>query len=867
AAVLVLMGILAGTVGGSYDDDFTIPGASSQKALDQLSMTFPQAAMTSATFVVIAPDGMAITDAAIKDELESASSQLEKVSFVDQVQLPYNEYVDGLISDDGSTGLVSVLIQAETVGDITDEMRAQLVDVGAQLQDALPTGSEVHVGGDAFAISIPSVSIVVAFGLVVAIIVLLLTLGSVWAAMMPVISALVGAGISILLIQASSGIFAVSSTVLLLALMLSLAVGIDYSLFIVSRHRDQLAKGADPEESAARAVATAGSAVVFAGTTVVIALIGLGIAGLPFLTVMGVFAAISVATEVALALTLLPAMLGFAGERLRPKRASDRTARFHPARWWVGVVTKVPALTVAGVVVGLGLLAIPATHLHLALPNSGNNPPTAPDRITYDLISERFGPGYNGPLVITGSIVESDDPLGVIDGIKTDVEGIEGVKLVQMAVPNESIDTMLINVIPTTAPDDVATEGLVERLRALAPTWADEYGVKTYVTGFTAVGIDVSTQLGRALLPFGIFVVGLSLVLLTMVFRSVWVPIKAALGYVLSVCAAFGIVTLVFNDGIGRQLVNLHDPQPVISFLPIILMGILFGLAMDYEVFLTTRMREEYVHGNHADPVEEGFLHSSKVVVAAALIMISVFGFFIPEGDVSIKPIALGLAVGVAIDAFVVRMTLGPAAMKLLGNRAWNLPPWLERRLPVLDAEGEAITHELSLADWPTPGATQVIYGENLGLVTDSGATLFSGVDVDVKPGHSLVITGEAPERRGLLLALTGRLSLTSGDLKVLGMVQPQEAGRLRRRSTFVDGGDPDAARALTDPLGDLVVVDNADRLTARARDALRALTRSAADGDPVPTVVLGATSAETVADLLPHRASDEAALTLGGIS
>ncbi|MFV0453264.1 MAG: MMPL family transporter, partial [Propioniciclava sp.] len=210
------------------------------------------------------------------------------------------------------------------------------------------------------------------------------------------------------------------------------------------------------------------------------------------------------------------------------------------------------------------------------------------------------------------------------------------------------------------------------------------------VTGFTAVGIDVSTQLGRALLPFGIFVVGLSLVLLTMVFRSLWVPLKAALGYVLSVCAAFGLVALVFNDGIGRQLINLHELQPVISFLPIMLMGILFGLAMDYEVFLTTRMREEYVHGNHDTPVEEGFVHSAKVVVAAALIMVSVFGFFIPEGDTTLKPIAFGLAIGVAIDAFIVRMTLGPAAMKLLGARAWHLPRWLERRLPVLDAEGEA---------------------------------------------------------------------------------------------------------------------------------------------------------------------------------
>ncbi|MFV0405295.1 MAG: MMPL family transporter [Propioniciclava sp.] len=865
ALVLTIIGALAATVGGSYDDDFTIPGASSQKAFDQLSMTFPEAAMTSATLVVIAPDGASMHDAGIQARLESGATQLERVSFVEQVQLPYNEYVDGLISSDGSTGLVSVLLDADGASDITDEMRAELVAIGGELEASLPEGSEVHVGGDAFAISLPTVTIVEALGLVVAIIVLLFTLGSVRAAVMPVINALVGAAISILLIQAASGVFSINSTVLLLALMLALAVGIDYSLFIVSRHRDQLAAGMEAEESAARAVATAGSAVVFAGLTVVIALVGLGIAGLPFLTVMGIFAAIAVASEVLLALTLLPAMLGFAGERLRPKPVADRKPRVNLFAWWVGLVTKVPALTVAIVVVGLGLLAVPATQLHLALPNSGHNPHEAPDRLTYDLISERFGPGFNGPLVITGSIVESDDPIAVIDGIKADVEAIDGVELVQMAVPNESIDTMLINVVPATAPDDPATDLLVERLREQAPAWEDEYGVTTYVTGFTAVGIDVSTQLGRALVPFGIFVVGLSLVLLTMVFRSLWVPLKAALGYVLSVCAAFGLVTLVFNQGIGRQLINLTDPQPVISFLPIMLMGILFGLAMDYEVFLTSRMREEYVHGNRTDPVEQGFVHSAKVVVAAALIMVSVFGFFIPEGDATLKPIAFGLAIGVAIDAFIIRMTLGPAAMKLLKQRAWSLPPWLERRLPVLDAEGEAITHELSLADWPTPGATQVIYGENLGVSTRAGRELFAQVDLDVEPGHTLILSGDDPGRRALLLALTGRLALTSGDLKVLGMVQPQESGRLRRRSTFVDGADPDAARALADPVGELVVVDNVDRLSAEATAALRRLTDAAPDDTEATTVVLGAADPATAHALLAHRASAPEALTLGG--
>ncbi len=858
---IAAIGVLAATVGGSFDDEFRIPGASSQVALDQLRMTFPEAAMSSASIVVLAPSGAKVTDAAVRGEVERAASELEEIEWVALAQLPYNEYVKGLISDDETAALLNVRVDGYSVSTFTDAQREQLREVGTRLQQAIP-GSEVHVGGDLFAMNMPTVTPVEGIGVLLAVVVLVVVLGSLWAAMMPIVSALIGAGTSILLILAAAGITPINSTTMILALMLALAVGIDYSLFVVSRHRDQLATGMEVEESAARATATAGSAVVFAGLTVIIALVGLGVAGIPFLTTMGIFAALAVAIEVVLSLTLLPAMLGFAGERLRPKPSKRKKegGGFNASTWWVGVVTKVPALTIAIVVVGLGALAIPAQHLQLALPNSGRNEPTAPDRITFDVISDRFGVGYNGPLVITGTIVESTDPMGLIDELKADVEQVPGVKMVAMAVPNPNADTALIQVIPTTGPDDPETTELVHRLRALFPVWQQEHGVNMALTGFTAVAIDVSAQLAAALLPFGIFVVGLSLVLLAIVFRSVWVPVKAALGYLLSVGAAFGLTTLVFNQGIGNQFVNLHDAQPIISFLPIILMGILFGLAMDYEVFLTSRMREEYVHGNHVDPTEAGFVHSAKVVVAAAIIMIAVFAFFIPEGGGTIKPIAFGLAVGVAFDAFFVRMTLGPAVMSLLHGRAWWLPKRLARRLPHMDAEGEALAHQLSLADWPTPGATQAIYGEGLGAATER-ITLFEGVDMDVQPGHTLVVTGDAAPRRALLLALTGRLALTSGELKVLGLVLPQESGTLRRRATFVDAADPDAARALTDPVGDLVAVEGADHLAADAREALLHLIQRAAPG---LTLVLGAADADRVRDLIPaSRNRDE--LPLGG--
>lgn len=864
--ILVVLGGLAAAVGGSFNDEFDIPGASSQMALDELKMTFPEAALSSANVIVLAPEGQKVTDPAVQGAIEDGIAVFEELDWVEMAQSPFNEYVDGLISDDGTAALVSVrALEGFGPSNLTDAQRELLVEAGAAVQAQIP-GSEVHVGGDLFSVSMPHVSAIEAIGVGIAIIVLLVVLGSLRAALMPVISALVGAGASVLVIVIAAGVIPIMSTTLLLALMLALAVGIDYSLFIVSRHRDQLATGMDAEESAARATATAGSAVVVAGATVIVALVGLSVAGIPFLGIMGVFSAVAVAIEVALALTLLPAMLGFAGDRIRPKEARLALAEGRPieehaapdawtraSRWWVRVITKVPLITIVAVIALLGGLALPAQNLQLALPNSGQNPPGAPDRITFDLVTERFGAGYNAPLVITGTIVESTDPMGLVTELADEVERVPGVKLVAMAVPNPNADTGLIQVIPTTGPDDPATQELVRNLHALTDTWRADRGLDMNITGYTAVALDVSAQLAGALLPFAVFVVGLSLVLLTVVFRSLVVPIKAALGYLLSVGAAFGITTLVFNLGIGKEVINLPEAIPVISFLPIILMGILFGLAMDYEIFLTSRMREEYVHGNRTNPTEEGFVHSAKVVVAAAIIMVSVFAFFVPAGTGVIKPIALGLAVGVAIDAFLVRMTLGPAVMKLLRSKAWWLPRWLDKRLPAMDAEGEAITHQLSLADWPHPDATQAIYGEGLGAATD-GAFLFGGIDLDVARGRTLVLDGPAASRRALTLALTGRLALTSGELKVLGLVLPQQARDLRRQALWLDGTDPDAvallSRAADSERIHLVAVDDADRLPVPAREQVARLA-----SDPELTLVLAGADADALAALDPDRA------------
>ena len=492
-------------------------------------------------------------------------------------------------------------------------------------------------------------------------------------------------------------------------------------------------------------------------------------------------------------------------------------------------MTRHPVITTIAVIVGLGMLAIPAASLRLALPNAGMQPETSEARQAYDLTTEHFGPGFNGPLILTGTIVTSTDPLGLMEDLGEAVLDIPGVKAVALAVPNETADTGIVQLVPETAPDDPATAALVRELRSHHDEWLEEYGVDLKVTGFTAVSIDISDRLGGALLPFGIFVVGLSLVLLTIVFRSIWVPIKAALGYLLSVAAAFGVIALVFEFGWFSDALHVAKTGPIISFMPIILMGVLFGLAMDYEVFLVSRMREDYVHKRRASggagdkemavgAVRSGFTASARVVTAAAVIMFAVFAAFIPEGDTAIKPIALGLAAGIAIDAFFVRMTLVPAVMALLGDKAWWIPRWLDRVLPHFDIEGEAVERELALADWPEAETTAVVAAEDL-EVSDEGHVLFTGVSFRAEPGDSLVVTSAAPaSATALLLTVAGRLAPTDGRLRVAGHLLPERGAWVRAHvgvALLRSADEPlrDVERAVRGRTS-LVVIDGADALT-----------------------------------------------------
>jgi len=894
-AWLLLLGIGgAGAVvlGQGTDNSFSIPGTEAQEGLAQLSRTFPQASGTSAQFIVVAADGERVDQAPYVDDIGATITQLEGIDGVLAVTNPFDAAVSGLVTENASAAIVRLQFNGQAT-DVSPETRSTLTDVVAELRDELPAGSEAELGGDLFSTSVPGVTITEAVGILIALLVLIVTFRSFLVAGLPLVTALVGVGLSMALILFATVFTTISSTTPLLALMLGLAVGIDYALFIVARHQDQVRSGIDPEESIARATGTAGSAVVFAGITVLIALIGLSFANIPFLTTMGIAAALAVAIAVLVALTLTPALLGFLGARVRGRKPrerkprGDRPATTNPRRGfaqrWVGGVTRHPIVTTVAVIVGLGITAIPATQLALALPNAGMLPESSEARQSYDLIAEEFGPGFNGPLIMTGTIVTSTDPVALMNDIAAEVEKTPGVDTIALATPNETADTGIIQIIPKTAPDDPATAQLVRDLRGEHDRLLDEFGVDLKVTGFTAVAIDISDRLGSALLPFALFVVGLSFILLMIVFRSIWVPLTAALGYLLSVAAAFGVVAAVFEWGWFADLLHVTRTGPVISFMPIVLMGVLFGLAMDYQVFLVTRMREDFVHASRerrgrADrataigAVRSGFTASARVVTAAGLIMFAVFAAFVPEGDTSIKPIALGLAAGIAIDAFLVRMTLIPAVMTLLADKAWWIPRWIDRILPHIDIEGDAVRREIEYADWPEPETTAVAVADDLSL-TEGDRVLFSGVDFRLEPGRTLVVTSpDTLAARGLLLTIAGRLAPTDGLLKVCGHLLPGRSAWVRSHvgvALLAEADDPvtELRRALTGKPR-LVVIDGLDAVVGDAdRDQASALLRDAADraGDDGLTVVASALREPAALALLAEaRRPDVTGLDLG---
>ena len=680
--------VLGQAAGGRTSDTFEIPGVESQRALDVLEEDFPSEAGTSAQLVFAVPDGDAGTLSdraaarAVDDALAEVGSQPD-VGQVGELQRSPDDriaYADLQYLRPSEEIRDEAYERLEATADATNAAGAVRLELGGDLPTEAanepPEGQEV-------------------VGLVMAVVVLLVAFGSVIAMGLPIGLALVGLAASLGLITLIAAVVEVNTVSPTLAAMIGLGVGIDYALFIVTRHREHLRAGMTVEEAAGRAIATSGAAVLFAGVTVIIAISGLAIAGITAVTVMGLMAGLTVAVMVALALTLLPALLGFAGHRIDSWRvpgtrggvpAPGRESIWH--RWGREVSAHPVRYLGAGVLV-LGVLAAPLFSMRLGMTDNGTNPTSMTTRQAYDLLADGFGPGFNGPLVLS---VELDgataDDLAPLEAALAADPGVQAVAPVQ---PNDAGTAAVLRVVPTSAPQGEATTDLVHRLRddVIPRALSDAPGAEVYVGGQTATFIDLSDRVSDRLVWFIGGVILLSVLLLTMVFRSIAVPLKAAIMNLLSIGAAYGVIVAVFQWGWLKGLVGVEETVPIVSFMPMMLFAILFGLSMDYEVFLLSRVREEYLRRRDNDTaVVEGIAATARVITSAALIMISVFAAFVLGDDPIIKMFGLGLATAVFIDATVIRIVLVPATMRLLGDWNWWLPRWLDRWLPSLDVEG-----------------------------------------------------------------------------------------------------------------------------------------------------------------------------------
>ncbi|MFF3847173.1 MMPL family transporter [Streptomyces sp. NPDC002328] len=698
---LVAAGTASALAPAAPDGSYSMPGTESQRAFDLIEQRFPGVSVggsaegASAKVVFVAPGGQKLTDPQNRSVVDEVVSRVGKVDQVVRAADPFEADADAdAVSEDGSTAYASVTfgVKAKDVSDAAKQDLEKAVEAG---RDA---GLTVEVSGSVLAAQ-PSGGATELVGVVVAAVVLLITFGSLAAAGLPLLTALIGVGIGTATILALSSALGLSSATSTLALMLGLAVGIDYAMFIVSRYREERARGLAPEDAAGVAVGTAGSSVVFAGLTVVIGLAGLSVVGIPTLTQMGLAAAGTVALSVLVAVTLIPAMLGIfpravlarAVRRSGARPAADAEEPNTGSRWARLIVRRpLPVLLVA--VATLGVIALPAVKLHLGTAGDESKPTSTTERRAYDDLAKGFGPGFNGPLTIVVDARSAKDPKAAVDATAREIGAVNGVVSVSTPSFNKAGDTAIFSATPATAPTDERTVDLIHTLRGDRPAIGKATDATFMVSGSTAGNIDSDQKVQGALVPYLGLVVGLAFLLLLIVFRSVLVPLKAALGFLLSVLAALGAVVAVFQWGWLAGLLGVDQTGPIMNTMPIVMVGIVFGLAMDYEVFLVTRIREAHLRGERTgQAIVSGFRHSARVVVAAAVIMISVFSGFIGVGETLIKMIGFGMAIAVLFDAFVVRMTIVPAVLALLGERAWTMPRRLERLVPHVDVEGHAL--------------------------------------------------------------------------------------------------------------------------------------------------------------------------------
>lgn len=734
---LIAVGTTAVGFGKPTTDAFTIPGIPSEKAQDLQAELFPGSVdafdQAGVTVVVAAPQGTTLADPQVSRSVDQLVARLQKLpqlseagtqAIVDPVQAAESQTAQILksarksgtppsqakadaanlspLSSDGRVGLISF---AWDVKSPTDVEKTSITALENAMDAGRDAGLTVEANGSGSKVQGEVGGASELIGIAVALVVLLLTFGSFVAAGLPILTAIVGVGLGMLGITAMTAVTDIGSSTPILATMIGLAVGIDYTLFILARYRTELERTDDREEAVGIAVGTAGSAVVFAGLTVLIALSALAVVRIPFLTAMGLAAAATVLIAVLVALTLLPGILGM----LKSKAFGGTVRRYSPQREasgqvvnngvrWARLVGRRPIAATLLVIVALGALALPMKDLFLAFPTDATSPSDTTQRKASDLITEEFGPGRDAPLlvVVDARAVEADQRGQAFADVARWANNQAGVAHAQIAGTNADGTGAQILVTPTTGPDEQATETLLRDLRDGQAGIEARTGSTTGITGLTAITTDVSDRLSGALPIYLAVVIGLAFILLMIVFRSILVPLTATLGFLLSVLATLGATVAIFQKG----AFGLLEGQPIVSFMPIFLIGVVFGLAMDYQVFLVTRIREAHVHGmSTRDAVVDGFRNSARVVAAAATIMTAVFSAFMLQDDPVVKSMGFALAVAVVFDAFIVRMVLIPALLYLMGERAWWLPGWLDRLLPVVDVEGEGLqrssTHQL----------------------------------------------------------------------------------------------------------------------------------------------------------------------------
>ncbi|MDO7867929.1 MMPL family transporter [Nocardioides jiangxiensis] len=727
--VIGVVGGVAGTMSKPFSDAFTIPGLESVEASEKLPelMDGAQSPTEAASIevVVAAPKGHALTEKKYADDVTQLTSALGALDKVPD-QIPYlwtpaqakaaapatakalGVSVDQAaailqaqlaaqpsLSADGRIGLISTTFQVKSVADVTPAMQTEVLDTAAKVAKA--TGLQIEVRGAGMQAAGGANATAELVGIAIALVVLVLTFGALVAAGLPIVTAIIGVALGSIGITALTAFTELPSSTPMLGMMIGLAVGIDYTLFILSRYRSELEHTDDREEAAGLAVGTAGSAVVFAGLTVIIALAALTVVGIPFLGWMGIGAAITVTVAVLVALTLLPALLGM----LKSKAFGGRVRRYVPRRDADGAVLnngvrfarligRKPVVWALAVVIALGAVALPFKDLHLGMPGDATAPADSSRYQAVQLIEEGFGPGRLDPMMLVvdarGLTGDAASKQAAYTKVADWARSLDGVARV-VAQPGTDKGAVIL-IEPKTGPDDAATDALLKTIRAGEPAVEKETGVDLAVTGTQPVMADISDKLNSALVPYLAVVIGLAFLLLMLVFRSLLVPLTATAGFLLSVLATLGATVEVFQKG----AFGLFPEQPIVSFIPIFLIGVVFGLAMDYQVFLVTRMREAHVHGaSTREAVVDGFRNSARVVTAAAVIMAAVFSGFILMDDVIVKSMGFALALAVLFDAFVVRLVLIPALMYLLGEKAWYLPAWLDRILPNVDVEGEKL--------------------------------------------------------------------------------------------------------------------------------------------------------------------------------